>query len=208
MMKSRIFNLANALTLFRFPAAPAILWLVLQLSAPPQVTPAWISEVIVVLMGVTLLTDLFDGMAARHYKIITNFGRIMDPVADSTFFMTLLFALSASPRFGEHFPIWFPILVLYREVAMHVLRRYAALKGIVLAAKVSGKAKMAVQSIGMAIFFLLLCGHDTNWLAVEESFLQKFVFWCGVVVVGVNLLSIIEYAREIPVLVEEWREKK
>ena len=67
------------------------------------------------------ITDYFDGYLARRYGLVSNLGKVMDPVADSTFFMTVYFALSASPRF--QLTIWVPILILYREVAIQVLRR-------------------------------------------------------------------------------------
>ena len=135
-MHRPLVNWANALTLSRFALAPLMLWLTLRLEPG-----AWgVSTAAFLLLGLTLLTDLFDGMVARAHKVVTNFGKIMDPVADSTFFLTVLFAVSASPRFRDAFPVWMPIVVLYREVAIQVLRRYAALRGIVLAAKWSGKA--------------------------------------------------------------------
>ncbi len=199
-MRNRIFNLANGLTLSRFAAAPVILWLVLAM-ARDQAT---VSLAALGVMIATILTDLFDGMAARAYKMVTNFGKIMDPVADSTFFMTLLFAFSASPRFRENFPVWFPVIVLWREIAMHVLRRYSALKGIVLAAKASGKAKMFVQSIVMSALLALIAASDAKFYPLAEEVLQKAAFWSGVVVVAVNLLSLPEYLRSVPELIAEY----
>ena len=198
-----LINWANALTLSRFALAPVMLWLTLQLEPG-----AWgISIAAFLLLGLTLLTDLFDGMVARAHKVVTNFGKIMDPVADSTFFLTVLFALSASPRFRDAFPVWMPVAVLYREVAMQVLRRYAALRGIVLAAKWSGKAKMVVQSVLLLLFFAGLALND--WLVANgkttasEATVDHALWWVGLIIVVVNVASLAEYAREAPEFLRE-----
>ncbi len=203
-MKRKLFNLANGLTLSRFAAAPFMLWLILELRTPAvDARGPWISLACFVLFLVTVLTDLFDGMVARAYKVVTDFGKIMDPVADSTLFMTVLFAFSACERF--RLPIWIPIIVLWREVAMHVLRRYAALRGIVLAAKFSGKFKMVVQCVVLIGFFLLLAASDLAGGKLEECYLRMILLWSGILIAVVNLLSLVEYFREVPVLVREWR---
>ena len=199
--------------------------------APPGITPPGIARdsqgdpapqpclflVLFVLLGLTLLTDLLDGWLARRLRVVTDFGKIMDPVADSALCMTILFALSASPRFRDHFPIWFPLIVLYREVGMQVLRRYGALSGRVLAARWSGKAKMFVQSLALLGFFALVAISDwaggtpfspsdaagaRPWL-MPESALGLAAFWVGVAIAAVNALSLIEYMRDIPALIRE-----
>lgn len=186
-------NLANLLTLSRFVSAPLFLYLVIQLEdgGNPLFSIAAFITVIV-----TLLTDMFDGIAARAQNNVTNFGKIMDPVADSTFFLTALFAFSASRRFDV--PIWLPIIVLYREIGMHVLRRYAALSGVVLAAKVSGKVKMVVQSVLLVAVMGLISAVDNSWFDIAPDLLKKIIFWVVAVITIVNVLSMIEYLREIP----------
>jgi CDP-diacylglycerol--glycerol-3-phosphate 3-phosphatidyltransferase len=199
-----LVNLANALTLSRFVLAPVMLWLLTRLQAPAEAGfAAWVAPAAAAVLLVALLTDMFDGVAARNLKHVTDFGKIMDPVADSTFFMTVLFALSASERID--LPIWMPLLVLYREVAMHVLRRYAALRGVVLAAKKSGKAKMATQSIAILAALLVLSASDLGLLRLGESSLGKIFFGVGLLVVAANLLSLPEYLRDVPRLLREER---
>ena len=206
-----LFNLPNTLTLSRFAFAPVMLVLVQQMRDPEFMPGAWkISLAAVLVLGVTLLTDLFDGMVARARKEVTNFGKIMDPVADSTFFMTLMFGLSACDRFGEDVSLWFPILILYREIAMHILRRYAALKGHAVPAKMSGKIKMFTQSVFTSLFFLLVLLRDWLYEAgggepfISENFLRRFVFLLCVYTVGVTYWSLIEYSKDVPELVAEY----
>ncbi len=212
MRKRRpLFNLPNCLTLSRFVFAPVILVLIGLARDPVVDAGAWkISLAIVIVLIVTSLTDLFDGMVARARAEVTNFGKIMDPVADSTFFMTLLFGLASCPRFGDAVSLWWPMLVLYREIAMHILRRYAALKGNAVPAKMSGKIKMFTQSLATILFFLLVFARD--WMTafdpagsfISESFLNTFVFWLCVYTVVVTYWSLIEYSKDVPELIAEY----
>lgn len=212
MRKRRpLFNLANGLTLSRFILAPVILVLVQNMENPAYNVAAWkVSLAILLVLAAALLTDLFDGMAARARKEVTNFGKIMDPVADSTLFMTLLFGLSACNRFGEYVSIWFPVLVLYREIAMHILRRYAALKGHAAAAKMSGKIKMFSQSVATCLFFLLVLVRD--WMEafspggspISEAFLGHFAFYLSCFTVALTYWSLIEYSKDVPELIAEY----
>ncbi|MHC4872493.1 MAG: CDP-diacylglycerol--glycerol-3-phosphate 3-phosphatidyltransferase [Planctomycetota bacterium] len=191
-------NLANYLTLSRFLTAPLFLYLITRLDNSNSGSISIIAAVVVI---VTLLTDMFDGYAARAQNNVTNFGKIMDPVADSTFFLTALFAFSASDRFDV--PIWLPIIVLYREIGMHVLRRYAALSGVVLAAKVSGKTKMVIQSVLLVAIMLLISIADNNWYEVAVQTLNNIVFWSIAIIAFVNVVSMIEYLGEIPKMRKE-----
>ena len=70
------------------------------------------------------------------------------------------------------------LVVLYREIGMHVLRRYAALRGIVLAAKFSGKAKMVIQSIALILLLILIVAADSGWINInlQTCTINKFHF--------------------------------
>ncbi len=213
MPKKRLplFNLPNVLTLSRFVFAPIMLILVQNLRDPDTQPAAWkTSLTILIILTLTLLTDLFDGMVARARKEVTNFGKIMDPVADSTFFMTLLFSLADCLRFGAFVSIWFPMLVLYREIAIQILRRYAALKGHAMPAKRSGKIKMFTQSLVTAAFFLFVfirdwqTAHSPGGSPISEGFLQSFVFWMAVYTVLVTYWSLVEYSKDVPELIAEY----
>ncbi len=212
MRKRRpLFNLPNALTLSRFVFAPIILCLILKMRDPAQNVQTWqLSLWILVILVVALFTDLIDGAVARARKEVTNFGKIMDPVADSTFFMTIFFGLSASSRFGSYVTVWIPMLVLYREIGMHILRRYAALKGHAVPAKFSGKAKMFTQSLVTAAFFLSTFIRDwtfannPNGAYFSEQTICNFALGAGVFTVIVNLLSLVEYSRDVPELIAEY----
>ena len=189
-------NLGNFLTLSRIVAAPIFLYLIIKIDS----ANATISTLAAVVVVITLLTDMFDGIVARAQNNVTNFGKIMDPFADSIFFMTALFAFSASERFDV--PIWLPIIVLYREMAMHILRRYAALSGVVLAAKLSGKIKMVVQSFLLVAITTMLAVNDNGWCELYPEEINTLIFWAISIIATVNVLSMVGYISEIPKLKE------
>ncbi|MFH0911944.1 MAG: CDP-alcohol phosphatidyltransferase family protein [Planctomycetota bacterium] len=196
-----MWNLANALTLSRFVTAPVFLALVLSMERGAVAVDLAALGILIV----TLLSDLFDGYLARNQRTVTRFGKIMDPVADSTFFLTALFAFAASPRFQA--PIWMPLVVLYREIGMQVLRRYAALSGEVLPASLSGKVKMFVQSVILLGILAGILLRDAAWLTISPEALRRGVAWAIGLIVAVNLLSLIQYLFEIPRLRRALRDK-
>lgn len=206
MNPHRLFNLPNCMTLFRFPASPLMAWFILSYDASgKRPETAWISIAIGILAILVFLSDFYDGRVARHFGIVTDFGKIMDPIADSTFFMSLLFAFAAAPRF--QLSIWFGLLVLYREVAIQILRRYAALTGTVLAAGWAGKLKMLVQSIGMGCVAALILLNDWDLWVVGEECLRAFVWWVSLGIVIVNLVSLAVYAPDFPRLIRAVHER-
>jgi phosphatidylglycerophosphate synthase len=88
---------------------------------------------------------------------------------------------------------------------MHILRRYAALKGHAVPAKRSGKIKMFTQSVFTCLFFLLVFLRDwTQGAMISEEFLRQFVFWLCVYTVAVTYWSLIEYSKDVPELIAEY----
>jgi len=198
-----LLRIPNLLTLFRIPAGPVMAWFLLEVSKDANYQNGaagsrnwWIAILILSIM--VFLSDLFDGILARNMKQVSDFGKIMDPVADSTFFMSLLFALSASPRFDM--PIWIPLLVMYREIAIHVVRRYVALTGVIMAAGISGKIKMAVQCIVLSLLGLFGMFLDFGYIKLDngEYLLRTVSFYGGILIVFVNIVSLLIYLRGLP----------
>jgi len=200
MRQRPLCNLANALTLFRLPASPLMIWLILQLDQ--DANRVWASICILILGILVGFSDFFDGKIARKYKMVTDFGKIMDPIADSTFFMSTIFAFTASERFD--LSIWPPVIVLYREILMHVIRRYAALKGTVLAARWGGKAKTFIQSVTMAIVAFAICVNDCGLFVLGETWLHHLIQGICILIAAVNIISLYDYLRDAPALIIEY----
>ncbi|MDR0325837.1 MAG: CDP-diacylglycerol--glycerol-3-phosphate 3-phosphatidyltransferase [Oscillospiraceae bacterium] len=109
-----------------------------------------------VIFSVAAATDFIDGYLARRMGQVTNFGKIMDPLADK---LLVLVALICFIREGTA-PVWVVAVVLAREFLVSALRIVAASEGKVLAADFSGKVKTVVQIFG-AIAIL------TPWYNIE-----------------------------------------
>ena len=111
-------------------------------------------------------TDFLDGYIARKYNQITDFGKLVDPLADK------LLVLSALLIFVENgiMPVWVATVIIGREFAISGLRMIAASKGIVIAAGKSGKVKTFVQCL-MTILLLVLGTKVvalTSWLSLQN----------------------------------------
>lgn len=90
---------------------------------------------------VAAITDFFDGYLARKYNLVTNFGKLIDPLADKILVGAAFIYLTAVGMC----PFWVTILIIFREFLVTGLRQLAVAQGIVMAADKSGKWKTAVQ---------------------------------------------------------------
>lgn len=133
-------NLPNKLTVLRIILVPVFVALYLL----EMFIPALIVFII------ASVTDTLDGRIARKQNLITNFGKIMDPLADKV----LVYA--AFCLFVEKgiMPGWMLIVILFREFAVAGIRTVAASEGIVIAAGKSGKAKTVLQMIAVPLLII------------------------------------------------------
>lgn len=96
------------------------------------------------------LTDMLDGHIARKYGLVTNFGKLMDPLADKLLVMSALICLS---QVGD-VQGWMVIVILGREFIITGMRQVAAAQGIVIAAGTTGKIKTITQMIAIPLLIL------------------------------------------------------
>lgn len=136
-------NLANKLTLIRI----ALVAPFLACFYVPWTFRMWLAAGIFVLAAVT---DIFDGRYARKHNLVTNFGKLMDPIADKLLICSACIMLTA---FDKLCP-FATILFIAREFAVSGLRLVAASEGIVLAASRIGKAKTTLQCIAVVCLLL------------------------------------------------------
>src|SRR5215212_8732500 len=137
---------ANQLTLARFVAVVPVM-VALYVPFPGNRTVATVVYV------AALLTDYLDGILARRSKEVTNFGKLIDSIADKALIVTLFFALVAEGSMLS----WVAAAMVVREFAVTGLRMVALEAGEVIAANNWGKAKMVSQSF--AVLILLLFGY-------------------------------------------------
>ena len=122
-----------------------------------------IAYIIAILAG---LTDFFDGRIARKYKCESDFGRLMDPLADKIF-ITATYIMMVDYRIV---PAWIVVVVLAREFLVTGLRLLAIGDGVVIAADKSGKFKTAFQ-----MFALLIGG--AGWVSLWGFNIYEPTVW-------------------------------
>lgn len=110
-------------------------------------------------------TDMLDGKIARKYNLVTNFGKIMDPLADKI----LVYSAFCLMVEDGTVPGWMLIVILAREFAIAGMRTVAASDGTVIAAGMSGKIKTVLQMIAVPLLLLTAAIDDldvfiTSWL--------------------------------------------
>lgn len=164
-------NLPNKITVMRIILVP-IFMLLLYLDLPYWALAVYI---------IACLSDVADGHIARKYKLITDFGKFMDPLADK------MLVLSAMCYFVEAhmMPGWVVALVLLREFGVSGLRMLAVEQGIVIAAARSGKIKTGVTMVGLGVMILA----SQPWFPAQET--VCIVIW--VLILITTLYSGTEY---------------
>ncbi|MCD6287727.1 MAG: CDP-diacylglycerol--glycerol-3-phosphate 3-phosphatidyltransferase [Candidatus Hydrogenedentes bacterium] len=133
-------NLPNKLTIFRLMLVPVFIT-ILSLEGTIPSFPAYLLALIVFIAGV--VTDYYDGKLARKHGLITNFGKLFDPVADKVLICSAFVMFITIKELM--FPAWAVILVLFREFVITGLRALAASEGHVLGAERWGKVKAGWQ---------------------------------------------------------------
>ncbi|MDC0357406.1 CDP-diacylglycerol--glycerol-3-phosphate 3-phosphatidyltransferase [Oligoflexia bacterium] len=173
-MANFIRHVPNILTFLRLGVIPIFVVLMIN---PSQ-------SMIYVALGIFIfaaLTDYVDGLVARKWEVVSDFGKLLDPLADKILVMAALVMLVAQRTdvLGEPWvPGWIVVVILAREIWVTGVRGFAAHKGVIVAAGQSGKLKSVLQ-MG-AIAFLILHHH-----AFEVGGLT---ITCGLI--GMNLLLI------------------
>lgn len=113
------------------------------------------------------ITDYYDGEIARRRKLVSDFGQLMDPLADKVM-MAAGFILLVPEN---AFPAWVAVIIVGREFAITGLRLLAANKGRILPAEQLGKHKMIWQIVTIVYFLLLLALREMEraaWLALGD----------------------------------------
>ncbi len=113
----------------------------------------------VVVFALAALTDLLDGKLAREKGLITDFGILMDPIADKVLVLGSFMALIQL----DIVPAWMVVLIAMREFLLTGIRLVALNRGQVLAAERSGKNKTVMQMVTIALALIYLALRETGW---------------------------------------------
>lgn len=158
--------LPNALTILRLILVPLFVWLLF-------IDPTSFSwrMAATVAFGVAILTDTFDGRLARRYGLVSDFGKIWDPIADKALTGAAFISLSILAEL----PWWVTILILVREWGITWMR-VRMLKYAVMSAAPAGKLKTVLQSIALLMFL-----PYPIWQTAQTL---PFWFWLAWLVMG------------------------
>jgi CDP-diacylglycerol--glycerol-3-phosphate 3-phosphatidyltransferase len=165
----------------------ARLWLSLAVFVALHLQAYWWALGLFVL---TVGTDWLDGFLARRWNQITQFGRIVDPLADKVVICGVFVFLAASP--DSCVAPWMAVVVLIRELAVTVIRSFLERHGADFSAQLSGKLKMVLQCAGAACSMWILGRYQHGqevtdwmtsltvglvWLSVVATFASGIIYW-------------------------------
>ncbi|MER7845520.1 CDP-diacylglycerol--glycerol-3-phosphate 3-phosphatidyltransferase [Kitasatospora sp. NPDC096077] len=154
-----IWNIANVLTMVRVLLVPVFVAL---LFADDGHNPKW-RAVAWASFAIAMITDLFDGELARRKGLVTDFGKIADPIADKAIMGAALIGLSV---LGD-LPWWVTVVILARELGITLMRFWVIRYGVIPASR-GGKLKTLTQGTAVGMYVLPL----TGWLATGRACLM------------------------------------
>ncbi len=178
-------NLPNKLTVFRVILIPFFV-----LFMQDYFAGCYGSIIALVIFIVASLTDLLDGKIARKYNLVTNFGKLMDPLADKLLVCTAMICLMDKGLLSSIVVI----IIICREFIISAIRLIAANNNKVIAASMWGKSKTVSQ---MAMIIVLLIHFDNVYYGYLELILI-------VVATMLTVISLIDYiVKNVDVVKEQ-----
>jgi CDP-diacylglycerol--glycerol-3-phosphate 3-phosphatidyltransferase len=137
-------------------------------------------------------TDFLDGQIARKKNLESNFGRLMDPIADKILILTAFLAFVEM----KIIPAWMVIIIIFRELVITGLRIIAATRGKIISASIAGKHKTASQIvaiISILIFLIIRESARVVWGPLSELWFRRVIFYLMLITVMLTLISGISY---------------
>lgn len=179
-------QLPNAITIVRILCAPVFLWLLLADGGTDGPARWWAGALFVV----AIATDGIDGHIARKYGIVTDLGKLLDPIADKALTGCAFVGLSILAEL----PWWVTVVVLVREIGITVYRLAVAGENV-LAAAWMGKLKTVAQAVALALALLPL------WTLVGD-----WIIWVNIVTMWIAVILTI--ASGIDIVAGEVRSRR
>jgi CDP-diacylglycerol--glycerol-3-phosphate 3-phosphatidyltransferase len=181
-LRDEITDVPNLVTLIRIALIPLILVFIDNYS--PR-----LSALSAVIFSIAAASDFVDGWLARRLGLVTVVGKFLDPLADKLIVLSTLVMLVAKGRA----PAWLVIVLMARELAVTGLRAIASQEGFVIAAGAGGKAKTALQLVGIT-FLLVHFRYDILFLDFSLDFhdVGTYLLYLSLIM---SVLSAIEYFK-------------
>ena len=169
-VKVGTWNIANVLTMLRIAIVPFFGWALLYADG----TSTTARLIALALFAVASITDRLDGDIARKRGLETEFGKLMDPIADKALMGMAFVGLSIIGIL----PWWITIIVLVRELAVTLLRFVVIRRGVIAASR-GGKIKTTLQILAAGLFIAPLphWGHLIAWVVMAAA--VAVTIWTG-----------------------------
>jgi len=176
-------NLPNKLSCLRIILVPvmAIVFL-LDFAFAPLVAVA--------VFAMAAFTDFLDGKIARKYNMVTDLGKLLDPIADKLLVLFALFLVVEAHLIPVGFGAFCGGIIIGRELLISAVRQIAASKGVIIQANIYGKIKTFVQDIALPM--LMLCKMESVIVsAFSQTAFDVYQIVCWVMVAIATLLTLI-----------------
>ncbi len=187
----KMFNLPNSITAVRILLVPVFVWLLVNSTTSMHSTNRWIALAVFV---VAISTDGLDGYLARRRGMVTNLGKILDPIADKALIGGALVTLSALGAVDW----WLTALLLVRELGI-TFYRFAVIRKRIVAASGGGKLKTVLQAVTVG---LLLAPMTYVWPTWYKSVSLGMLYLTLVVTIYTGLQYLVaatKHADDEPV---------
>jgi CDP-diacylglycerol--glycerol-3-phosphate 3-phosphatidyltransferase len=178
---SALWTLPNLISLCRIAAGPACIYRLTQ-GAP------WAIWAALITMIFAEITDFLDGLVARAHGQISSVGKILDPMADSLYRVSVFLAFVAN----GWMPVWMLLIIIVRDITVSYLRIMAELRLETMAARQSGKWKAVVQSAAQISIVVVVA----LWGAGGEIF-EGFALGALTVATAVTVYSLYDYTASV-----------
>lgn len=164
-------NLPNKITIVRMLLIPFFLFFYLATFIP------YGKIIATAILIIACLTDALDGYIARKYNLVTDLGKLLDPVADKAFSMSALILLVADGTLPNPYGVIITVIFLLRDFLVSGIRQIAATKNVVIAADIWGKLKSIIFDIALPMLFVLAFLQIDMGLALE-GFVLVYAIIC------------------------------
>lgn len=180
-------NIAHYFTFFRIFISPIFL-LIYIAHEQLGISNVMLPYVLIFLLGMSEFSDAFDGYIARKTNQVTDLGKILDPMADSIYRISVFLTFTLDPI---RVPMILIFVFIYRDSVISTLRTICALRGFTLAARMSGKIKAVIQAVASFTILGLMIPHSLGYITTET--LHTASTWIVGVAAAYAFLSGIEY---------------
>jgi len=180
-------NIANRITLFRIVTAFIFMFLIF-------VNGLWAKIASFIIFILAALSDFYDGFLARKNNMVTDFGKLMDPIADKILVVAALVAFVQM----QLVQAWMVVIIIFREILVTSLRIFALSKGKVLSATRAGKHKTFSQMLVIFIILIFILVKEVmlefySWNPSWENFFKITIYILMLITTALTLYSGISY---------------